>query len=56
MRSVIDNLEILLDSDEFERYKNESELRDKVDELFHRNIITTEAIAYIRGRSIQKTG
>ncbi|SHI20965.1 PhoH-like ATPase [Sporobacter termitidis DSM 10068] len=54
MRSVIDNLEILLDSDEFERYKNESELRDKVDELFHRNIITTEAIAYIRGRSIQK--
>jgi PhoH-like ATPase len=54
MRSVIDNLEILLDSDEYERYKNEGELRDKVDELFHRNIITTEAIAYIRGRSIQK--
>ncbi|MEL4105411.1 PhoH family protein [Oscillospiraceae bacterium WX1] len=54
MRSVIDNLEILLDSDENERYKNENELRDKVDELFHRNIVTTEAIAYIRGRSIQK--
>jgi PhoH-like ATPase len=54
MRSVIDNLEILLDSDEYERYKNESELRDKVDELFHRNYITTEAIAFIRGRSIQK--
>jgi PhoH-like ATPase len=54
MRSVIDNLEILLDSDEYERYKNESELRDKVEELFHRNIVTTEAIAYIRGRSIQK--
>lgn len=54
MRSVIDNLEILLDSDDYERYKNEGELRDKVDELFHRNIITTEAIAYIRGRSIQK--
>ncbi len=55
MRSVIDNLEILVDSDESERYKNENELRDKVDELFSRNIVTTEAIAYIRGRSIQNT-
>jgi PhoH-like ATPase len=55
MRSVIDNLEILVDSDESERYKNERELRDKVDELFVRNIVTTEAIAYIRGRSIQNT-
>jgi PhoH-like ATPase len=54
MRSVIDNLEILLDSSEYERYQSESELNDKVSELFHRNIITTEAIAYIRGRSIQK--
>lgn len=54
MRAVIDNLEILIDSDETERYKNESELKDKVDELFQRNIVTTEAIAYIRGRSIQK--
>ncbi len=54
MRSVIDNLEILLDSSEYERYQNESELSDKVSELFHRNIVTTEAIAYIRGRSIQK--
>ncbi len=55
LRSVVDNLEILVDSDENERYKNESELRDKVDELFSRNIVTTEAIAYIRGRSIQNT-
>ena len=54
MRSVIDNLEILLDSNEYERYQNENELQDKVSELFHRNIITTEAIAFIRGRSIQK--
>ena len=54
MRSIIDNLEILLDSSECERYRNEDELSDKVSELFHRNIITTEAIAYIRGRSIQK--
>jgi len=55
MRSVIDNLEILVDSDDSERYKNERELRDKVDELFSRNIVTTESIAYIRGRSIQNT-
>ena len=54
MRSVIDNLEILLDSSECDRYQNENELSDKVSELFHRNIVTTEAIAYIRGRSIQK--
>lgn len=55
MRGVIDNLETLVDSDESERYKDESELRDKVAELFDRSIITTESIAYIRGRSIQKT-
>ncbi len=54
MRSVIDNLEILVDNDEAERYRSESELSDKVNELFSRNVITTEAIAYIRGRSIQK--
>ncbi len=36
MRSVIDNLEILLDSSEYERYQSESELNDKVSELFHR--------------------
>ncbi len=54
MRSVIDNLEILVDSDEKERYRDQNELNGKVDELFARNIITTEAIAYIRGRSIQR--
>ena len=54
LRAVVDNLETLVDSDDGERYKNENELKDKVDELFIRNVITTEAIAYIRGRSIQK--
>lgn len=54
MRAIIDNLEVLVDNDEMERYKNETELKDKVDELFARNVITTEAIAYIRGRSILK--
>ena len=54
LRPVIDNLEVLVDQDEKERYKSEKELRDKVEELFDRGIITTEAIAYIRGRSIAR--
>lgn len=54
MRPIYDNLEILIDSDEVERYKNEKELNDKIEELFERKIITTEAVAYLRGRSIVK--
>lgn len=54
MRPIIDNLEILLDNDEELRYTNEKELRDKVDELFDRKIITSESLAYLRGRSIAK--
>lgn len=54
LRPVIDNLEVLIDNDENERYKSEKELKDKVDELFERKIINTEAIAFIRGRSIVK--
>lgn len=54
MRPIFDNLQILVDSDEKERYKNEKELDDKVKELFDRRIITTEAVAYLRGRSIVK--
>lgn len=56
MRPIFDNLEILVDSDEKERYKNEKELYDKIKELFDRRIITTEAVAYLRGRSIVKIG
>jgi PhoH-like ATPase len=54
MRPIFDNLQILVDSDERERYKNEKELDDKVREIFDRKIITTEAVAYLRGRSIVK--
>lgn len=54
LRPVVDNLEILIDNDENERYKSEKELKDKIDELFDRKIINTEAIAFIRGRSIVK--
>lgn len=54
MRPILDNLEILVDSDEKERYKNEKELADKIKELFDRRIIDTEAVGYLRGRSIVK--
>lgn len=54
MRPILDNLEILVDSDEVERYKDEKELQDKVREIFDRRIIVTEAVAYLRGRSIVK--
>lgn len=52
LRPVLDNLEVLVDSDEKERYKNEAELRGKVDFLFTSGVITAEAINFIRGRSI----
>lgn len=55
MRPVVDTLEQLLDSDEAGRYENESLLRDKVQEIFDRDIIETEALNFIRGRSIVKT-
>lgn len=54
LRPVVDNLEVLIDNDENERYSSEKELKDKIDELFDRKIINTEAIAFIRGRSIVK--
>lgn len=55
LRPVIDNLEILVDRNEKERYQNEKELKGKIDELFYRGIITAEAMNFIRGRSITHT-
>ncbi|MCI6676846.1 MAG: PhoH family protein [Clostridiales bacterium] len=55
MRPIIDNLEQLIDSNEEERYNDESELQGKIDEIFGRNIIQMEALNFIRGRSIVKT-
>lgn len=55
LRPVIDNLEILVDKNEKERYKNEKELRGKIEELFSRGIIMAEAMNFIRGRSITHT-
>lgn len=55
MRPILDNLEQLVDSNEEERYKNESELQGKVEEIFDRGIIQAEALNFIRGRSIVNT-
>ena len=55
LRPVIDNLEILVDRNENERYRNERELKGKIDELFDRGIVTAEAMNFIRGRSITHT-
>lgn len=54
LRPIIDNLEVLVDADESQRYSSEKELKDKIDELFDRKVISAEAIAFIRGRSIVK--
>ncbi len=55
LRPIIDNLELLVDRNDKERYRNENELRDKIEELFDRGIITAEAMNFIRGRSIIHT-
>lgn len=55
MRPIIDNLEQILDSDSERRYDDEAELSDKIEEVFERGIIQTEALNFIRGRSIVKT-
>jgi len=55
MRPIIDNLEQLIDSNEEERYKSEDELKGKIDEIFDRGFIVTEAMNFIRGRSFVQT-
>ncbi|MGN0142880.1 MAG: PhoH family protein [Roseburia sp.] len=55
MRPIIDNLEQIIDSDEEERYRDEAELKGKIDEIFARGIIQTEAMNFIRGRSFVNT-
>ena len=55
MRPIMDNLEQLIDSNEEERYKNEKELRGKIEEIFDRGVIQAEAMNFIRGRSFVNT-
>ena len=53
LRPVIDNLEVLVDKSE-DKYDNEATLSGKVDYLIAKGILTSEAVAYLRGRSIIK--
>src|SRR5699024_8633593 len=55
MRSDVDDQEEPVESDEEERYEDETELRGKIEEIFARGIIQTEALNFIRGRSFVKT-
>ena len=54
MRPIIDNLEILVDGSAKDRYEDEEELSEKVQELFERKYIVMEAVGFLRGRSIAK--
>lgn len=55
LRPIRDNLEILVDGNEEQRYEDEQLLSNKVEELFDREIVTAQALNFIRGRSIIKT-
>ena len=55
LRPAIDNLELLVDQNEKERYSDEQSLSDKIEELFDRGIISAQALNFIRGRSVTKT-
>ena len=55
LRPIRDNLEILVDGNEEHRYEDEEILSEKVQELFDREIVTAQALNFIRGRSIVKT-
>ena len=55
MRPIIDNLEQLIDTDEKERYKDESQLQEKIEEIIQRGLVQMEVLNYIRGRSLINT-
>ena len=55
IRPIIDNLELLVDQDEKERFLDEQELSEKIVELFDREIIVAQAMNFIRGRSITQS-
>ena len=54
MRAIKDNLFILLSGNSLVEDKDVSQTEDTVNMLFEKRIIKTEALAYQRGRSLQK--
>lgn len=55
LRPAIDNLELLVDQSETERFSDERSLSGKIEELFDRGILSAQALNFIRGRSVTKT-
>ena len=55
MRPIVDNLEILLDLEQKKEKIGEEELHSRIHYLFDTGIITTEAMNFMRGRSITDT-
>ena len=55
LRPIIDNLEFLVDRNCSERYKDENELKGKIDFLFDNGVIRAEALNFIRGRTLTQT-
>lgn len=53
-RSIYDNLEILVDGNANERYKDENSLQSKINYLFDKEYIIFQAVSFLRGRSINK--
>lgn len=53
-RSIYDNLEILVDGNNNERYKDEDSLQSKINYLFDKEYIIFQAVSFLRGRSINK--
>ena len=53
-RSIYDNLEILVDGNTNERYKDEKSLQNKINYLFDKEYIIFQAVSFLRGRSINK--
>ena len=55
MRPIVDNLEILMDLEGKKEKRSEEELRSRIDYLFETGVIATEAMNFMRGRSITDT-
>ena len=54
MRSALDNLEVLVDSNDKERYDNENALNSKIQYILEKGYIEMQAVSFLRGRSINK--
>ena len=51
-RGCFDNMEMLVDSNKEDRFNNEKILKDKISDIFDRNLIELQAMGYLRGRSL----